>query len=106
MRRAGRWFSSWCGQTLRAPMRSRRARFVQRFRDAYGGEEPAAADALAFDAVEALRAALAKLPSGSGRAGLARLIAGGGQTGVTGKLAFGPTGERAGEPQLYFVDKD
>lgn len=79
------------------------APFVDRFRAAYG-EEPAAADALAFDAVRAARVALGKVDPNHGRADLVRLLIAGKDQGVTGPLGFIATGERAGTPQLYVVD--
>jgi ABC-type branched-subunit amino acid transport system substrate-binding protein len=77
--------------------------FVAQFRAAYG-EEPGAADALGFDAVRAIRAALAQVDPRRGRAELGRLIAAGREVGATGVLGFGPGGERTGAPQLYVVD--
>jgi branched-chain amino acid transport system substrate-binding protein len=81
------------------------APFVEKFRASYG-DEPGAADALAFDAVTAVKLALTRLDPARGRAGLAALVASGRDSGVTGTLGFGATGERAGSPQLFIVDGD
>jgi ABC-type branched-subunit amino acid transport system substrate-binding protein len=76
--------------------------FVEKFRGQYG-EEPGAADALGYDAVQAVRGALGKIEKAEGRAELARRVAGGMEVGVTGVLGFA-AGERGGTPQLYVVD--
>jgi ABC-type branched-subunit amino acid transport system substrate-binding protein len=78
---------------------------VERFRATFG-EEPGAADALSFDAVQAVRRGLDGLDLSEGRDGLARRIAAGDAAGVTGPLRFGARGARGGGAQLYLVDGD
>ena len=79
--------------------------FVQKFRDAYG-EEPTAADALAYDAVRAVRLAAARDlgPPEDRRAELARRFAAGTDPGLTGPLGFTADGERAGAPTIFTVE--
>ncbi len=82
---------------------ARLAPFVDKFRAAYG-DEPGAADALAYDAVTAVKLALTRFDLGRGRAALAQAVAAARDPGVTGDLGFTATGERAGTPQLFIVD--
>jgi branched-chain amino acid transport system substrate-binding protein len=81
------------------------AAFVDRYRAAYG-EDPNVLDALAFDAVRAVRVALDHEGSSPTRQALATQLAHLGETGLTGELAFTASGDRAGTPPLYTVDGD
>jgi branched-chain amino acid transport system substrate-binding protein len=81
------------------------APFVERFRALFG-EEPGAADALSFDAVQAVRRGLDGLDLSEGREGLARRIAASDAVGVTGPLRFEARGARGGAAQIYVVDGD
>jgi branched-chain amino acid transport system substrate-binding protein len=84
------------------------ARFGERYRAAYG-EEPSSLDALAFDAVRAMRLALDREGREGGqlsRSATAAQLGHAGESGLTGELAFTPTGERAGSPPLYVVEGD
>ncbi len=86
------------------------ASFVDGYREAYG-EEPLLVDALAYDAVAALRAALASLDPNQGRAGLMQWLSAGQGEGLTGPLGFASSnsthpGARAGAPQLFRVAGD
>jgi ABC-type branched-subunit amino acid transport system substrate-binding protein len=83
----------------------RLAEVVERFRDAFG-EEPGAASALAWDAVRAARDALRGAPPAEPRAGIAARLSAGADEGLTGRLGFGPGGERLGPPLLFVVDGD
>jgi branched-chain amino acid transport system substrate-binding protein len=85
------------------PADPRAAAFIDRYRDAYG-EEPSVLDALAFDAVRAVRLEVSQ----SGEpgswpelvAGLRRLDT----AGLTGALGFGPDGARVGDAAAWVVD--
>jgi branched-chain amino acid transport system substrate-binding protein len=77
------------------------ADFVARYQQAYN-DEPAALDALAFDAVRAARVALEHSDGSS--AALATSLSHLGENGLTGELAFTAGGDRAGAPPLYIVD--
>jgi branched-chain amino acid transport system substrate-binding protein len=81
------------------------AAFVERYRATYG-EEPSSLDALAYDAVRAVRIAIDHGDGTPSRAAVAAQLAQLGETGLTGELAFGPSGERAGAPPLYVVEGD
>lgn len=87
------------------PSDGRAANFVDRYREAYG-EEPSSLDALAFDAVRAIRIALEHADGTVSRAALATQLAHLGESGITGELAFTAAGERAGTPPLLIVDGD
>jgi ABC-type branched-subunit amino acid transport system substrate-binding protein len=78
---------------------------IQRFRTACG-EDPGAADAIAFDAVVALRDVISRLPSDTGepRRAVAAALGTVSTEGLTGPVRFGAGGERAGRPPLYVVD--
>jgi branched-chain amino acid transport system substrate-binding protein len=80
----------------------RAAAFAERYKNAYG-EEPSSLDALAYDAVRALRVALDHA-DGQGRAAVGVALSHLGESGLTGELAFGAGGERAGNPPLYVVE--
>jgi ABC-type branched-subunit amino acid transport system substrate-binding protein len=82
--------------------------FVERYRAAYpgGGNDPTSLDALAYEAVRAVRVALHRA-GGSGlptRAALGAAIAQVDEAGLTGPLKFGAAGERTGGPALYQVE--
>jgi ABC-type branched-subunit amino acid transport system substrate-binding protein len=81
----------------------RAAAFVERYREAYG-EEPSVLDALAFDAIRAVRLQLSQGGEPDGwadvAAGLRKLDA----TGLTGALGFAPDGARTGEPEAWIVE--
>jgi ABC-type branched-subunit amino acid transport system substrate-binding protein len=79
------------------------AAFVERYRTAYG-EDPNVLDALAFDAVRAVRVALDHEGSSPTRQSLATQLAHLGENGLTGELAFGASGDRAGAAPLYVVE--
>jgi branched-chain amino acid transport system substrate-binding protein len=79
--------------------------FVDRYRAAYG-EEPTVLDALAFDAVRAVRIALDHEGGQPSRGALATQVAHLGESGVTGELAFTASGERGGLPPLFVVEGD
>jgi ABC-type branched-subunit amino acid transport system substrate-binding protein len=83
--------------------------FVMAFREAYQ-EEPGLADALAFDALRAVRGAVEAVrgaPAEERRAALlGHLQATGGAGGVTGPLGFRAGGERAGTPLVFVVERD
>jgi ABC-type branched-subunit amino acid transport system substrate-binding protein len=79
------------------------AAFVERYKTAYG-EDPNVLDALAFDAVRAVRVALDHEGSSPTRQSLATQLAHLGETGLTGELAFGASGDRAGAAPLYVVE--
>jgi ABC-type branched-subunit amino acid transport system substrate-binding protein len=83
----------------------RMASFVERYRQAYG-EEPSSLDALAWDAVRAVRIAIDHGDGTLSRAGVAGQLARLGENGLTGELAFTASGDRAGTPPLYIVDGD
>lgn len=84
---------------------------IDRYRGAFG-EEPGAADALAYDALSAARAAIERLgaappaSAAEGRQRLAALVAGGSADGLTGSVSFAADGQRAGPPTLLLVDGD
>jgi branched-chain amino acid transport system substrate-binding protein len=78
------------------------AAFVDRYQTAYA-EEPSSLDALAFDAVRAVRIALDRV-AGQGRAAIANSLSRIGDNGLTGELSFSGTGERVGAVPLYVVD--
>jgi len=77
--------------------------FLERYREAYG-EEPSLLDALAFDAVRAVRLVLSQRGEPGSWAevaqGLRELDAGG----LTGSLGFGTDGARSGEIAAWIVD--
>jgi branched-chain amino acid transport system substrate-binding protein len=79
--------------------------FVERYRAAYG-EEPTVIDALAYDAVRAVRIALDHEGTQPSRGALATQLAHLGESGVTGEVAFTASGERSGLPPLFTVDGD
>ena len=79
------------------------AAFLERYRAAYG-EEPTALDAIAYDAVRAVRVALDHEGGVATRAQAAGQLSRLAENGLTGELGFGPTGERAGSPTLYLVE--
>jgi ABC-type branched-subunit amino acid transport system substrate-binding protein len=86
----------------------RAAAFVDKYRAAYG-EEPSSLDALAYDAVRAVRLALGPAPyndGGGGRAQVASALTRLGEKGLTGDLGFTQAGERAGAPPLFVVEGD
>jgi ABC-type branched-subunit amino acid transport system substrate-binding protein len=77
------------------------ADFVGRYQQAYN-EEPAALDALAFDAVRGARLALEHAEGSS--SALAASLSHLGENGLTGELSFTAGGDRAGAPPLYTMD--
>ena len=79
----------------------RASEFLTRYRAAYN-EEPSSLDALAFDAVRAVRVALEH--ADGDRAALANSLSHLGENGLTGEIAFSAGGDRAGAPSLYTVD--
>lgn len=79
----------------------RAAAFLDRYRAAYN-EEPSSLDALAFDAVRAVRVAIEHADGSS--AALANALSHLGENGLTGEIAFAAGGDRAGAPPLYTVD--
>lgn len=80
------------------------ANFVERYRSAFG-EEPTGLDALAYDAVRAVRIALDH-GDGPSRAALANQLSHLGEAGLTGDLAFGGGGERTGSAVMFVVEGD
>ena len=84
------------------PADPRAAAFLERYREAYG-EEPSVLDALAFDAVRAVRLAMSagEPEAWTDVAGaLRRLDAGG----LTGALGFGADGARVGEADAWVIE--
>jgi ABC-type branched-subunit amino acid transport system substrate-binding protein len=79
----------------------RAAEFLSRYRAAYN-EEPSSLDALAYDAVRALRIAIEHADGST--AALANALSHLGETGLTGEIAFTAGGDRAGVPPLYTID--
>ncbi len=79
----------------------RAAEFLSRYRAAYN-EEPSSLDALAFDAVRAVRIALDHADGST--AALVNALSHLGENGLTGEIAFTAGGDRAGAPPLYTVD--
>src|SRR5262249_24337989 len=77
--------------------------FVDAYRAAYG-QEPHAAEAYAYDGVNALRAAAAA--GGKARADVLRALATGTFEGLTGTLRIGPEHERVDPPRVYTVVGD
>jgi branched-chain amino acid transport system substrate-binding protein len=79
------------------------AAFVDRYRAAYG-EEPSSLDALAYDAVRAVRIAIDHHGGGNpSRAGVASQMAQLSESGITGDVSFTAM-ERSGSAPLYVVD--
>jgi ABC-type branched-subunit amino acid transport system substrate-binding protein len=79
----------------------RAEQFLERYRAAYN-EEPSSLDALAFDAVRAVRIAVEHADGST--AALANALSHLGENGLTGEIAFAAGGDRAGAPPLYTVD--
>jgi len=75
--------------------------FVEAYRAAYG-QDPHAAEAYAYDGVNAIRSAIAA--GARTRSDLSNALAVGTFEGVTGALHFGPEHARADAPRLYVVD--
>jgi ABC-type branched-subunit amino acid transport system substrate-binding protein len=80
--------------------------FVSRYEAAYPGEEPSSLDALAFDAVRAVRVGIERSGDAQSRQAIGAAIARVDETGVTGRLQFGGIGERTGGPTFYVVEND
>ena len=79
----------------------RAAEFLDRYRAAYN-EEPSSLDALAFDAVRAVRVGIEHADGSA--AALANALSHLGENGLTGEIAFAAGGDRAGAPPLYTID--
>jgi branched-chain amino acid transport system substrate-binding protein len=80
--------------------------FVEGYRATYG-QEPSTTDALAFDAVRAVRMALDHVdPNQPLRQSVAVSLSRLGEPGLTGDLSFTASGDRAGTPPLYIVGGD
>jgi ABC-type branched-subunit amino acid transport system substrate-binding protein len=91
------------------PSSPRVADFVDRYHAAFAGEEPSAADALAFDAVHAARIALEQASVASSgqlptRGQLAAQLQHVKDAGVSGPLGFSSSGDRVGSAPLYVVE--
>jgi branched-chain amino acid transport system substrate-binding protein len=80
------------------------ASFVEQYRMSYT-DEPSSLEALAFDAVRAVRAIADDDPHVS-RDHVLHSLGQLAQPGVTGELGFAPSGERRGAPKLYLVEAD
>jgi ABC-type branched-subunit amino acid transport system substrate-binding protein len=77
--------------------------FVDAYHAAYG-QDPHATEAYAYDAVNAIRAAVAA--GARTRADLTNALSTGTFDGLTGALHFGPDHGRADSTRLYVVDGD
>jgi branched-chain amino acid transport system substrate-binding protein len=85
---------------------ARLKQFVESYRATFG-QEPSAIDALAFDAVRAVRMALDHVdPNQPLRQSVAVSLSRLGEPGLTGDLSFTASGDRAGTPPLYIVGGD
>jgi branched-chain amino acid transport system substrate-binding protein len=81
------------------------ASFVERYRNAFG-EDPGTLDALAYDAVRAVRLALDHGDGAPSRSALAAQLSHLGESGLTGDLSFAAGGERTGSGVMFVIDGD
>jgi branched-chain amino acid transport system substrate-binding protein len=81
--------------------------FVEKYHQSYN-EDPSLADALAYDAVRAVRVALDHSENSAVplRQSVAVSLSSLGENGLTGELGFTASGDRAGQPPLFIVGGD
>ncbi len=77
--------------------------FLERYHEAYG-EDPSVLDALAFDAVRAVRLVVSQQGEPQSWAEVASALRQLDAGGLTGRLGFGSDGARTGEPAAWIVD--
>jgi ABC-type branched-subunit amino acid transport system substrate-binding protein len=85
------------------PADPRAAAFLDRYHEAYG-EEPSVLDALAFDAVRAVRVVYSQTGLPGAWSDVANALHTLDAGGLTGPLGFGPEGQRAGQAQAWVVE--